>query len=385
MNRRLVSFFSAMFILSNIAYAEPNFDKKDITAALLADYETGDILYSYNIDNRIEIASITKIMTYLVAMDEVTKGNAKLTDKVTISEYAASRGGSTFKLKPGEVHTLGSLIESAMIVSANDSCIAIAEHISGSEKAFIKLMNQKAAEIGLEKSYYTSVNGYPEDGPHNQMSTKDILKLSKYTIEHYPQIIDTTKKDKLVDEVKGYEFANTNPLMGLVDGVYGLKTGYTDIAGYCLVSGVKMKPGISASDNVISIVMGAGNTKIRSDRSLNLIEIAKSKDYKKEKILDKNVSIDTISVGSIFKSRREVYPIQDVYGILKEGQNIDKQVVIYDYLQSPIKKGDVVGQITLKYGENEKTIDLTINKDIRKLSFIGSVIGSIKGFVSTIF
>ncbi|AFS77117.1 serine-type D-alanyl-D-alanine carboxypeptidase DacF [Gottschalkia acidurici 9a] len=384
MKRRIALLLSFLLLLPNISYTAQSFDNRDVGAAVLADYETGDILYSYNTDISLEVASLTKIMTYLVTMDQISKGNANLKDKITISENAAQRGGSSFKLKPGEEYTLDQLLESIMIVSANDSCIAIAEHISGSEKSFTKLMNQKAQEIGLEKTYFASVNGYPDGDIHNTMNTSDILKLTRYTIQQYPQILDITKKDEIIDD-RGYEFKNTNPLMGVIEGTNGLKTGYTDIAKYCLVSTVDINRENNQDQMLIGIIMGAPSENIRTAKSIELINMGMDNSYKKEKILDKNISVGEGNIIDGIKENVQLYPVEDMYGIVKEGQAISKKINMFDHISAPVKKGDVVGEIIIEYGDNIKKMDLVVNENIKKSNFINMFFKSVKGFISFIF
>ena len=384
MKRRIALLLSFLLLLPNISYTAQSFDNRDVGAAVLADYETGDILYSYNTDISLEVASLTKIMTYLVTMDQISKGNANLKDKITISENAAQRGGSSFKLKTGEEYTLEQLLESIMIVSANDSCIAIAEHISGSEKSFIKLMNQKAQEIGLEKTYFTSVNGYPDGYIHNTMNTSDILKLTRYTIQQYPQILDITKKDEIIDD-RGYEFKNTNPLMGVIEGTNGLKTGYTDIAKYCLVSTVDIKRKSNQNQMLIGIIMGAPSENLRKTKSIELINIGMDASYKKEKILDKNISVGEGNIIDSMEENVQLYPIEDMYGIVKDGQAISKKINMFDHISAPIKKGDVVGEIIVEYGDNIKKMDLVVNENVKKSNFINMFFKSVKGFISFVF
>lgn len=381
MKKNILSLLLIVVIIgTGSGFAQGEIDNKAISAAVLADYETGDIMYSHNLDKRIEIASITKIMTYLVTMDEVSKGNSSLEDMVIISEKSARRGGSSFILKAGESHKLGKLIESTMIASANDACIAIAEHVSGDEKTFIELMNAKAKELKLEKSHFVSVNGFPEEGEHNTMSSRDILTLTRYTINKYPQILDITSKQILLDEDRGIQFTNTNPLLGTIDGIMGLKTGYADEAGYCLVSIKK-----SQDSNMIAIVMGAGNKSIRKEESLKLLQGNISTKYKKEKILDSNIAIDSIVIPGSANGKIKIFAEDDIYGMIDSIENISKTTNIYDYLEFPIKPGQPVGEIVLKYDDNIKRINLVAKEEILKEGFINTSIFVMRSFLAHVF
>ena len=379
MKRNIISFLLCLLlILPSLGYADEEINLID--ASLLADYETGDVIYSNNSKEKIEVASITKVMTYLVAMDQISKGNAKLEDKVTISEKAAKRGGSSFKLKPDQIYSLDRLLESSLIASANDSCIAIAEHISGNEQAFVELMNKKAKELGLEKTNYVSVNGFPEEGVHNTMSVEDIYKLTTHTIDKYPEILKTTSKPLLIDEERGIEFINTNPLLGIVEGLSGFKTGFADDAGYCLISTKETK-----ESQLISIVMGAENQEIRKNKSLELLEGAMSKEFKKIKVIDKNIASDSIEITNSANGKVNIYPMYDQYGMVSDKGEVSKTISIDDDLKFPIIKGESIGDITVTYNGNSKKSRLVAREEIKENTFINESYFKIKDFLEYAF
>lgn len=381
MKKRIVSLFlSLVLILPTISFAADDFNGEGLNAALLADYKTGDILYSQNLNQRIEVASITKIMTNLVAMDEVSKGNVSLSDKVTISEKASKRGGSSFKLKAGQVHSLEKLLESSMIASANDACIAIAEHVSGSEEEFIKLMNKKAIELGLDRSYFVSVNGFPEEGTHNTMSVEDIFKLTVYTMDTYPEIMEITNKKTLVDKERDLEFTNTNPLLGTVPGVDGFKTGYADEAGYCLVS-----TKVVDDSRLIGIVMGAETQRIRREKSLELLEGKLISKFNRDKILDKQKEVEVVAIPGSANGNIDVYPEDDLYGLVREGEKISKSVNVFNILEFPIRQGEPIGEITVEYNGNIKTMNLVAKEDIRQNTIVNTAVIAFRNFISSVF
>lgn len=381
MRKNIIALILCVFlILPSSIYAAGEIDESGIGAAILAEYETGDILYSYNADTRIEVASITKIMTYLVAMDEISKGHKSLDDQVTVSEKASKRGGSSFKLKQGQVHALGKLLESALIASANDGCIAIAEHVSGSEEAFIHLMNEKAQELKLDKSFFVSVNGYPEGGIHNTMTANDILKLATHTIEKYPQVLDITSQKTLVDQERGLEFINTNPILGEVSGVTGFKTGYSDVAGYCLVS-------TQDKDNkkMISILMGAASQQIRKERSKELLEGRVAQAFRKEKVLDQKSPLKTVTIEESANKSVEVYPNEDMYAVITGEEHIDVATNIYNFLEYPVEPGDTIGEAVVTYSGKVKKIDLVAREELKESGFINVAILTIRSFIASFF
>lgn len=381
MKKRIMSLFlSLVLVLPALGFAAADFNGEGLNAALLADYKTGDIIYSQNLNQRIEVASITKIMTNLVAMDEVSKGNVSLSDKVTISEKASKRGGSSFKLKAGQVHSLEKLLESSMIASANDACISIAEHVSGNEENFIKLMNQKAIELGLDRSHFVSVNGFPEEGTHNTMSVEDIFKLTVHTMNTHPEIMDITNQKTLVDKERGLEFTNTNPLLGTVPGVDGFKTGYADEAGYCLVSTKAMD-----DSRLISIVMGAENKSIRRDKSLELLQGRLISKFNRDKILDKQKEVEVVAIPGSANGNIDVYPEDDLYGLVRDGENISKSVNVFNILEFPIKQGQPIGEITVEYNGNIKTMNLVAKEDIRQNTIVNTAVIAFRNFISSVF
>jgi len=260
--KKSISFTLIILILTSFT-AFANIDvSSDISAAVSGDLETGKIFYEHNIDEVVAIASTTKIMTYLVAREAIEKGEVSEDDIVKVSQYAASTKGSSFGLKPGEEITLGTLIDVILIVSGNDAAVAIAEHVGGSEEAFVQRMHETAEKIGLTTAKFINPNGMPidlEETDQNFMSTRDLFELTRYIIKNYPDVLKITDSESLVLIDRGYEKASTNPLLPEMEVVDGFKTGYTDKAGLCLISTVPVviEEDTNMNRRVISVVMGA--------------------------------------------------------------------------------------------------------------------------------
>jgi len=345
-------------------------------AVLLGEFESGEILYEYSIDTPVEVASLTKVMAYLVAMDQVSSGKVSLDDIVSISQKAAKTPGSSFKLKEGEELSLKVLLESIMIVSANDSCVAIAEHISGSEEEFVKLMNRKAKEIGLEKTQYYNSSGYPlKNDVENTMSTRDLFKLTRYVIDKYPQVLGITKVNKIFLDSRDYSGENTNPLLNLIKDVDGFKTGFTDKAGRCLITTIEVKENEKNKKpfRLIGIVMGTKSDEDRKDISKKLIEYGLDNYYYRQ-ILDKNTAKKSINIVNAKKSNIEVFPKEDLYMLVKKGQPIQQSVVINEKIIAPIKAGTVVGKVTvINTKGQEQTVDLIVRENIQKKNVIDMI------------
>lgn len=336
-------------------------------AVLGVDYSTGDIVYNYNGDEKIAIASTTKLMTYLVVKDEIAKGRSSLKDRVTVDSEVANTGGSSFLLREGEKVKVEDLLEGIMIVSGNDACLALAKHFGGSEAGFVEIMNQKATELGLDNTVFYTSNGLPDkDGNENTMTAKELYKLSAHILSKYPEIISTTEKSSLVIEERNFSGKNTNPLLGVVKGVDGLKTGYTDKAGRCLVATAEQQDG----NRVIGIVMGADSEQSRLEKSKKLMETLIN-DYSRISLYLKEETVGERSIGSSKHQRIELYPVEDVEVFLKKDDDVPKQeVVMKSDIELPIEPGDVVGTLHLSYGDVEKDIDLTVKSKISRFKLI---------------
>jgi D-alanyl-D-alanine carboxypeptidase (penicillin-binding protein 5/6) len=368
--------FILILALSNIFTVFADIDvSNDIRAAVCGDFETGEILYSYNSEEVVEIASITKLMTYLVAKEALKNNEVSLDDVVTVSQNTASTKGSSFGLSEGEEIKLSLLLDVILIVSGNDAAVAVAEHVSGSEEAFVERMNKKAEEIGITTARFINPNGMPidlEETDQNFMSTADLFKLARYVLEKYPEITDTTDIEKLVIPERNYEKEATNPLLPEMDSVDGLKTGYTDKAGLCLIS---TAPVVVEEDNnknrrVISIVMGARSHMDRIQKSIDLLEYGMY-EYGKEKIIPKDELIDTIVIPNAVEMTLEIQPEKDYYHLVKKNSEIKEELNYQKYDNTaPINKGDVVGELDVYIeGEYIDTVNLIASRDVEKANF----------------
>ncbi|MTI68417.1 MAG: D-alanyl-D-alanine carboxypeptidase [Firmicutes bacterium] len=368
--KRIIILVLVIFLLfGNVAFCK---DLEDgLKGVLLKDFETEEILYSSNINTEMSIASITKLMTYLIIMDSIMEGKIKIDDIVTISKNAASEWGSSFNLKPLEKIKLNTLIKSIMIVSANDSCVAVAEHISGSEEKFVSLMNEKAKKIGLNNTKYINSNGLPEKNGQNTMTINDVFKLTKHVIKKYPSTLNITKIKKLKVENRNFSKENTNPLLKEIKDVDGLKTGYTDDAGYCLVSTInKKESNLNGKPfRLIGIVMGAKSKEIRKNKSIELLNYG-MKNFEMKKIVEKKDIIKTVEVFNSADKHVDIYPRDDLCLLVKKGTEIKKEIFIKNDIKAPLKKGDKVGRLTIFYNNKAKVVELIVNKDIEKANFL---------------
>ena len=235
----------------------------DAAAAVLMEKETGAILYEQNAHDKLEPASVTKVMTLLLVLEAIDDGRLALDDMVTVSAHAASMGGSQVYLKEGEQMSVDDMLKAVAVVSGNDAAVALAEHLAGSEEGFVEQMNQRAAELGMADTCFVNCTGLPAAG--HLTSAHDIAVMSRALIQH-PKIRDYTTI--WMDSIRGGQFqlANTNKLVRFYEGATGLKTGSTDAAGYCL-SATAERDGME----LIAVVLKAKTSEQRFESAKSLL------------------------------------------------------------------------------------------------------------------
>lgn len=360
-----------MILTSSFAYGQIGIED-ELRSYILADFETGEVLEEYNIDEVIEIASTSKLMTYLVVMDEVTKGNASLKDTVIVDEDIARIGGSSLKLEVGEIFTVEELLEAAMVVSANDATYALSKYIGKTEANFATLMNDKAMEIGLTNAKFYNSTGLPlSGGVQNTMTTRELFRLSQYIIDRYPEILEITQKFAIEVRSRDYFERNTNPLLMEIKEVDGLKTGFTNKAGYCYISTFNIlgKENKTRDLRLISIVMGADGFEERKELSRVLINYG-MENYSNRIILKEDISLETIEIPKADIIEVETFPREGFSKLVKSHEDIDVRVELYEKMILPIKKGERIGSaIVERNGEEIFETDIILNEDIKKANW----------------
>ncbi len=346
-----------------------------IHGALLGDLETGEILYEFNIDEALPLASISKLVVYSILMDKITEGTIKYDDEITITENAASTQGSKFGVKAGEKIKVSMMIDALLIISGNDVTTAIAEHIAGTEEEFVKLMYEKTKSLGLNSAHFINSHGYPLDDietDQNYMSIKDLYAFVRYLINTYPQVLEITKKTELIVPERNFNKKSTNPLFGgEMDGVDGLKTGYTDKAGICLVSTmpIKAKDQNTKDFRIIAIVMGAQTHPDRIEKSKKLLEYGRD-NYLNHILSNKEEVQDKIYINNAKIQEVNVYAKEDYNKLIKTGKNFRVDKSINAEIKAPLSSGSKVGEINYFIGDEKiKTIDLVIREDVQKANF----------------
>lgn len=326
------------------ASAEIEFDY-DVNSAYLIEASTGKVLYAKNEFNAASPASVTKVMTLLLVCEALEKGKYKLDDVVTISAKAASMGGSQVFLEEGETITVEELIKSTVIASGNDASVALAELTAGSEAAFVKMMNQRAAELGLNNTNFENTTGLDDTTTKHYSCASDIGKMSRELIQH--EII--LKYSSIwQDTIRNGEFTltNTNRLVRYYDGCNGLKTGSTDKAGYCISATAKR-----GNMQLISVIMGASTRDERNNAARALFDYA----FANYALYEKNEEfVENVDIKGGIKNYVSLYSTPFSAVIEKDKiSNIEMLYEIPENLVAPIVKSDVVGSIVYKIGDEQ--------------------------------
>lgn len=334
-----------------------------VKSSILMEASTGEVLYEENPDEHLPIASVTKIMTMLLIMERIESGALSFEDIVTVSENAQSYGGSTMFLEAGEQISVHDIMKGIAVASANDGCVAMAEHIAGSEAAFVEMMNGRAKELGMENTAFLNTNGLDEDGQYS--SARDVAIMSRELIKH-EKVFEYTKiwTDSLRDGK--FALANTNRLIRFYSGATGLKTGSTSKAGCCL-SATAERDGMG----LIAVVLGAPDTKTRFSAASALLNHGFSS-YSVKKHLEKGEPVGVVHVAKSIKKEIKTEAADSFSELMKktEQQSAEKSVVMLDAVIAPVKKGDKVGEITFTVGgEVVKAVDILAAEDAEKKGF----------------
>ncbi|WP_312494838.1 serine hydrolase [Anaerosporobacter sp.] len=351
----------------------------DSNSVVLMEASTGAILYSKDMDKQVEPASITKIMTMLLIFEAIDSGKIKLEDSVSVSEHAASMGGSQVYLEPYETQTVNDLIKCISIASANDACVAMAEYIAGSEEEFVNRMNQKAQELGMKNTHF--VNSCGLDVADHYSSALDVALMSRELITKHPEISNysTVWMDTITHTTKKgtseFGLTNTNKLVRSYKGITGLKTGSTGKAKYCLSA--------SANRNgmdMIAVVMGNPNPLQR------FVEAAKLLDYgfaNCSLFIDdhKELVIEPVKVKKGLEETIEGKPNGEFHYLCLTNTNPDeikKEVTMVEEITAPIEEGSKLGEIVYTYnGKKIGSVDIVAVKQVKEAKFkdyLGKVI-----------
>lgn len=343
-------------------------------SAILMDATTGMVLYESNADERLSPASVTKIMTLLLVFEAIQGGSLKWDDILVVSENAASMGGSQVFLEPGEKMCVEDLIKSVIVASANDAAVTLAEHVAGSEEAFIEAMNKRASELGMENTKFENATGLDDDTLDHKTTARDIAIMSRELLKH-EKVTDYTTI--WMDTIRNGEFGltNTNRLVRFYRGITGLKTGYTSEAGYCISASAKRD-----NTHLIAVIMGAESSDLRNVSATKLLDFG----FANYSVYTEKGS-KTESVRVYGGEKDTVATTYDEFKTLVNKSNIGKietKIEMDEYIEAPVKNGDAVGKIIYSVnGEIIGEAPIFCAEDVGKITFIDYAFRILKKFL----
>ena len=321
------------------------------------------MLYEHNSHEQLRPASVTKVMSLLLIMEEIDSGRLNYQDKVTCSEKAASMGGSQIWLDPTEELTVEEMLKAICVVSANDCVVAMAEHISGSEESFVELMNKRAKELGMNDTTFKNCHGIDEDG--HVTSSYDIALMSRELLQNHPDITKYTTiwMDSLRDGKS--ELVNTNKLIRNYEGATGLKTGSTSLALFNL-SASATRNGLS----LIAVVMRAPTTKDRFSCAKKLLDYGFSS-YQYKEFTKKDEEVMQVPVNKGLKETVSVRYAETTGKMMGKNDNMDieQEIILNENITAPIMQNQILGKVDFKIdGEIIESCDLIAGEDVDKIS-----------------
>lgn len=344
-------------------------------SGLLIEASTGEVLYEKNKNEKVSVASMTKMVAQIIILENIEKGTLTWDEKIKVSSNAAGMGGSQIWLQPGEEMTVRDLMKGITMASANDATVAMAERIAGTEDAFVKQMNDKVKELGLKNTHFVNPTGLDEENHYS--SAYDMGLIAKELLKH-EQILEFSKvyEDYIrQDTPNKYWVVNTNKLVRFYEGADGLKTGFTDNAGYCMAVTAK-RDGM----RLVAIVLGEASGKVRNQETSELLDYGFNL-YKVDVVKNKSDIIQEIKIDKGTKNKVSLSPKEDIV-VLKKKSEISKKYdldVKLEEIKLPLKKGDVIGKVLVK--DNNKTIkkvDLIVNEDVKKLGYFKTILVTLK-------
>ena len=354
----------------------------DVDHLIIQDHHSGKILFEKEADEKIYPASMTKIMTAIVTFDLLKKGETSLDEMITISEKAwrmSQSGYSSMFIMLNDQVSVEDLLKGIIIISGNDACVALAEGLSGTEKDFVILMNEKAEEIGLEDTNFNNSSGIND--VKNYSTVRDVLKMSRYMIKNYPEYYSYFKETSFTWDRTGGDpitQGNRNPLLYRNIGADGIKTGFLTVEQYSLAASVK-----AGERRVTSVASGFKTKNSRSRESIKILNWGLKK-FDTIQVAKKDEIIASVNVWLGKKNKTDVVPSEDLYlTIPKRKRKTIKAVLEYDGpIETPIKKGEKLGLLNVYIsGELEKQIDILSTEDIKRSNIFARILKSLNYLV----
>ncbi len=350
-------------------------DSLDAPSLILMEAESGKVLLEKNADEKLPPASVTKVMTMLLVMEAIDSGRITLTEMVTVSEHAASMGGSQVYLKVGEQMSVEDMLKSVVVSSANDASVALAEHIMGSEEAFVARMNERAKELGMENTLFRNTNGLDDTVNDHMTSARDIALMSRALIVHHPKILEYSSiwMDTIRDGTFG--LSNTNRLIRFYPGANGLKTGSTSKAKFC-ISATAKRDGMQ----LIAVVMASPTKDARNETAKRMLDYGFS-----QYAVYRSPACPLSGVRVLGGVVEEVGTLtSDFSMVLNKGSEgkVERVDVLQGSYPAPISAGDKLG-VSEYYLDGEKIgeSDILASESVEKIGFFGVFVKLIKKFL----
>ena len=371
----LVLVFDSLYKSNVFAFSEEKNSKVNLNitakAAYVCDYDTKTVIYAQNENAKLPIASMVKIMTLLLCYERIDSGAMTLDDMITISDNAASMGGSQAFLDANSQYKVNDLLKSIVIASANDSCVAMAEHICGSVEGFVDRMNARAKELNMENTQFVNCTGLPAPGGYS--CAKDVSTMLSELLKHKEYFTHSKIwMDKMIHKGgRETELTNTNKLSRFYDGCDGGKTGYTSEAGHCLSATARRN-----NLRLISTVIGGSDSKTRFAEVSKLLNMGFANYENKIVVSSENCLEQGIKVNRGKKDCVEAKPEENI-SIFKLKTDELKNIEVCqenNSLKAPVKKGDIIGTISVLYdGQPYKTVNIIASEDVGRKGYKDNV------------
>jgi D-alanyl-D-alanine carboxypeptidase (penicillin-binding protein 5/6) len=365
--KKAVAFLLVIVIILSICpvVMAENDLKLDCEGAILIEAQTGKILYESNPHKKWYPASMTKIMTLILAFEAVQDGKVSLDDQVTASEYACSFGGTQVWLEPGEKFSLKEMLIAIAVGSANDCSVAVAEHIAGSETAFAKMMTERAKELGAQNTNFVNSHGLHDDNHYT--TPYDLAQMARHAVT-LPQLLEmTSMKEYLFREEPELLLYNTNKLLWWFEGTKGLKTGTTDAAKRNLTAAVE-RDGLM----LISVVMGAEGNRGHFTQSMSLQQYGFAR-YGYKEFYERGQEIGEVKIGKGVKESVKIIPKDRVGTIIPKGEDegLEVQIELPEYVEAPVEKEQEIGNaVIFRDGKKLQSIPLVAVEQVGKGSLL---------------
>lgn len=367
MKRAIVFILSVCFVV-NLPLSVYAADKKEseptAVSSILMCMDTGDVIREDNAYEHVSPASVTKIMSLLLIMEAIDSGKISLSDMVTTSENAQSKGGSQIWLETGEHMSVEDLLKAVIIASANDACTALGEYVAGSDSAFVKMMNDKVEELGLKDTNFENCTGLDDTTVNHYSCAYDLAVIATEVMKY-----DLIKKYSTVwlDSLRNgeTELNNTNKLVNTYDGITGLKTGTTSNAGFCLCA-TATRDGMS----LVSVVLGAETSQERFDLASQLLDFG----FNNYKLCPIEIDSSKITEVKVKNGRlKKTVPVSANYEsilVTKDCENFEYEYNIKNSVSAPVRKGDPLGEIVVMSANSQvASVELVASEDIKKVNF----------------